>query len=181
MFELVAHPDTPPTGIARVAAQILPNGGRPDECWLEFHVACPNGMKLPSMRDPERADHLWQTTCFELFLKAPDAPAYVEYNLSPSFQWAAYHFDAYRKGMRNLEVAFDPEIDITADTPGFFWLACELDVSGFEGKATAINLAAVIEEPDGTKSYWALAHAPGPPDFHNPDCFIATLPAPTAP
>ena len=41
-----------------------------------------------------------------------------------------------------------------------------------------VGISAVIEARDGTKSYWALAHAPGPPDFHNPDCFIATLPAP---
>ena len=47
--------------------------------------------------------------------------------------------------------------------------------------SAALGLTAVIEAKDGTKSYWALAHAPGPPDFHNPDCFIATLPAPEHP
>ena len=41
-----------------------------------------------------------------------------------------------------------------------------------------MGLSAVIEERDGTKSYWALAHAPGPPDFHNRNCWIARLPAP---
>jgi len=40
-----------------------------------------------------------------------------------------------------------------------------------------IGLAAVIEELDGTKSYWALAHPPGAPDFHHADCFALTLPA----
>lgn len=39
-----------------------------------------------------------------------------------------------------------------------------------------IGLSAVIEEIDGTKSYWALAHPDGPPDFHDPTCFIARLP-----
>ena len=39
-----------------------------------------------------------------------------------------------------------------------------------------IGVSAVIEEVDGTKSYWALAHAPGPPDFHNPACFAHHLP-----
>lgn len=106
---------------------------------------------------------------------------YVEYNLSPSFQWAAYHFDAYRKGMGDQELAFDPEIEITPDTPGWFFLACDLDVSAANGEGTRMNLSAVIEAADGTKSYWALAHAPGPPDFHNRDCFIATLPAPECP
>ena len=35
---------------------------------------------------------------------------------------------------------------------------------------------AVIEEKDGTKSYWALAHPSPEPDFHNPGCFAARLP-----
>ena len=35
---------------------------------------------------------------------------------------------------------------------------------------------AVLEEKDGTKSYWALAHAADKPDFHHPDCFVAKLP-----
>jgi hypothetical protein len=34
-----------------------------------------------------------------------------------------------------------------------------------------------LEEQDGTKSYWALAHPPGDkPDFHDPACFAAHLP-----
>ena len=38
-----------------------------------------------------------------------------------------------------------------------------------------LGLSAVIEEQDGTKSYWALAHPDGPPDFHDPACFAASL------
>lgn len=38
-------------------------------------------------------------------------------------------------------------------------------------------ISAVIEEADGTKSYWALAHPPGKPDFHHPDGFVLALPA----
>jgi hypothetical protein len=57
-----------------------------------------------------------------------------------------------------------------------------LDLPRKIGRAaiTGIGLTAVVEEVDGTKSYWALAHAPGPPDFHNADCFTARLPAPEA-
>ncbi len=111
----------------------------------------------------------------------PGGSRYIEFNLSPSFEWAAYQFDMYREGMRNFSLQSDPEISITPDTSGQFWLDADLDVSGFDAQGAKMNLSAVIEERDGTKSYWALAHAPGPPDFHNSDCFIATLPAPTAP
>ena len=41
----------------------------------------------------------------------------------------------------------------------------------------AIALSAVIETRDGAKSYWALKHPPGKPDFHHPDCFALKLPA----
>ena len=33
----------------------------------------------------------------------------------------------------------------------------------------------VIEEEDGTISYWALRHAAGKPDFHHPDGFAMEL------
>jgi hypothetical protein len=35
-----------------------------------------------------------------------------------------------------------------------------------------LGLSAVIEETSGHKSYWALAHPPGRPDFHHSDCFV---------
>ena len=38
-----------------------------------------------------------------------------------------------------------------------------------------LGLAAVIEETDGNKSYWALAHPPGKPDFHHADGFAYDL------
>jgi hypothetical protein len=41
-----------------------------------------------------------------------------------------------------------------------------------------LGLTAVIEAVDGSKSFWALEHPAGSPDFHNADCFVARLPAP---
>jgi hypothetical protein len=38
-----------------------------------------------------------------------------------------------------------------------------------------LGLSVVLEERDGTKSYWALAHPSEKPDFHHPDCFVARL------
>jgi hypothetical protein len=40
-----------------------------------------------------------------------------------------------------------------------------------------LGLSAILEERDGTKSYWAIAHPDGEkPDFHDPACFAARLP-----
>ena len=132
------------------------------------------------MKTPARADGLWRTTCFELFLQRGETRGYTEINLSPSFEWAAYVFDAYREGMRDSVLPFEPEI-VVSPSPDHFFIEADLDVSDFQSGDVKIGLSAVIEETDGTKSYWALAHAPGPPDFHNRDCFIATLPAGSRP
>ena len=37
-----------------------------------------------------------------------------------------------------------------------------------------LGLAAVIEASDGTRSYWALRHPAGQPDFHHADAFALT-------
>jgi hypothetical protein len=83
--------------------------------------------------------------------------------------------------MRSVEIDETPLLPgapgIWTDEDGEFILGTTI---GLLPADSDLALTAVIEETDGTKSFWALAHAPGPPDFHNPDCFIATLPAPDA-
>jgi hypothetical protein len=49
---------------------------------------------IPPAVEERRADNLWQTTCFELFLKPAEGASYLEFNFSPSGEWAAYAFDA---------------------------------------------------------------------------------------
>jgi hypothetical protein len=56
----------------------------------------------------------------------------------------------------------------------------DFDLAPFADTSLTLGLSAVIEEKDGTKSYWALAHPPGKPDFHHKDCFALTLPAPSS-
>lgn len=179
-FELVCHPDTPTSHVAWVHAFVGP-GSEPDERVIQFHVHSDHPILLPPPGECVRADNLWKATCFELFLRPPGAESYLEFNFSPSSDWAAYRFDRYREGRRDLEVTFDPEIWVSAGDGRYVSLDIDVDVSSAKSGPTAMGLSAVIEEVDGTKSYWALAHAPGPPDFHNPACFTATLPPPPAP
>jgi hypothetical protein len=57
-----------------------------------------------------------------------------------------------------------------------FELAVALDLpDGPADRAWRIGLTAVIEELNGDKSYWALAHAPGQPDFHHAAGFVLEL------
>jgi hypothetical protein len=135
-------------------------------------------IRWPESRTPDRTDGLWHSTCFEVFVGQADG-GYVEHNFSPSKAWASYRFESYREGM---QPAFDlPQPPIFPDRTAeqCYGLTAFIEL-GLLPSAYERNLAlsAVIEENDGTKSYWALKHPPGPPDFHHPDCFALTLPAP---
>ncbi len=175
--DLAPHPQSPPRSVERVTVQIL--GLDQSSLELEWWVFPALDLAQPPEVEPARADGLWSTTCFEAFLKFPGSDGYAEFNFSPSFAWAAYRFDGYRKGMRPLSMKLDPEI--TKSYPGeHFYLSAEFDQCEYIGKGLVANLTAVIEESSGTKSYWALAHPPeGPPDFHDPACFVLELPPPS--
>ena len=57
------------------------------------------------------------------------------------------------------------------------WWALGATISMDAKSVFEVGLSAILEEQDGTKSYWALAHPEGDkPDFHDPACFAAHLP-----
>lgn len=177
MIQLVCHSDTPSSTVEKVTVQLSATN-IPGELWLEYNVTPSRHLRLPAEGDPVRANDLWKTTCFELFAQPVSGESYFEFNFSPSFEWAAYAFDGYRSGMRDLPWR-DPEIMISSADP-YFFLAVEA-MPALPLEPMQIGLSAVIEEMDGTKSYWALRHPPGKPDFHHPDCFALELPAASAP
>lgn len=123
--------------------------------------------------EPGRVDGLWRTTCFEAFLREEGDDAYREYNFAPSGDWAAYDFASYRDPLGDSEVGAAPYIRIEDNLT---WWSFGATIAIEAGKRWQLGLSAVIEEKDGTRSYWALAHSPGKPDFHHPDCFAARLP-----
>jgi hypothetical protein len=135
-------------------------------------------LALPLIVEPTRADALWQHTCFEAFIRTRADQAYYEFNLSPSTQWAAYRFEAYRQGMRVAEDVGAPHVELERSAERFTLRAALQWGSPSElGSEAAwlVGLSAVIEEVDGNRSYWALAHPPGKPDFHHADCFALEL------
>jgi hypothetical protein len=172
---LVPHPRTPAAAVARVEAFIAVLDA--NEMAIEFTVSPDSALALPAPAPPGRADDLWLTTCFEIFVKAEGADSYLEFNFSPSGAWAAYRFGGYREGRQELPMAWEPNVETLA-SDGRFSLFAEFDSSAFPRGPARIALTAVIEETDGAKSYWALNHPLGEPDFHHPDCFALELPAP---
>jgi hypothetical protein len=139
-------------------------------------------VSLPAARARQFADRLWEHTCFEAFV-ADAQGGYCELNFSPSTQWAIYRFSAYRKDMTRVEATHPPEIRVNAgDGRTQVDVLVDLDdcASSRHDAAVRLALSAVIEETDGTLSYWALAHPPMKPDFHHPDGFVLELQPPPA-
>jgi hypothetical protein len=129
---------------------------------------------LPARAAPIRRNNLWETTCFELFLRPAAATAYRELNFSPSSQWAAYDFSAHRTGMVQAALPAPPVIEVTA---GAERLTVDVLVSlDLPDEPYLMAAAAVIEEAWGGKSLWATAHAGAVADFHHPACFDVELP-----
>jgi hypothetical protein len=173
LHTLIPHPATPPKQVEAVGVEVARHG---DTLRLEYSVYPASAVRLPvapSTRTAEgRADGLWQATCLELFVRPSGGEGYLEFNFSPSLQWAAYAFDGYREGMRDLP-AQDPALRASA-VDDRYCLAVE-DLPVLPAGPLRIALTAVIEELDGTKSYWSLAHPAGKPDFHAPENFALTL------
>lgn len=171
---LHSHPDTFPTAIEKLTVEAL----RPAPHMLQLIYTLAGdlgGIRLPEAAEPERADGLWQHTCFEAFVRAGEGEAYHEVNLSPSGQWAAYHFDSYRAGMANAVL----EPPVTNARAGETRLVLTATITGLPAdRPWHVGLSAVIEEMDGRRSFWALRHPPGKPDFHHRDCFALELPPP---
>ncbi len=169
---LVPHPETPARGVNGVQVRWYQTRNR--QLVLRWVITGVEALAVPQFAGKGRGEDLWQTTCGELFLKDRDGAGYREFNFSPSERWAAYRFSGYREGMAETDI---PDPEVSAEGGQFLYvLTALLDASVLEGSDVA-GLSAVIEEKDGTKSYWALAHGPGKPDFHNEACFALPLPA----
>ncbi|MGE5384833.1 MAG: DOMON-like domain-containing protein [Betaproteobacteria bacterium] len=122
------------------------------------------------------ADGLWQHTCFEAFFAGSTAPAYREFNFSPSGQWAAYAFTAYREGGEPMPAPL-PRMAVSR-FPDCLELRTVLAAAALpaaDDAAWRVGLSAVVESIDGHCSYWALAHPAERPDFHHRDAFILEL------
>jgi hypothetical protein len=131
-------------------------------------------INMPPVRAAERSDELWRHTCFEAFVRASSGAEYYEFNFAPSTQWAAYQFSSYRSGMSVADEISAPSIEVQSSPDRYtLQVSLELDrLSSLPRNAFwRLGLSALIEDTSGRKSYWALVHPPGKPDFHHADCF----------
>jgi hypothetical protein len=174
---LSPHPDFPAAAVTSIAVEAV----RPMSS-LELHFVVAGRiaeLSLPPAETYARADALWEHTCFEAFVRPGPGEAYYELNFAPSTQWQAYWLSGYRSGMTVATEIGQPLIE-TRSSNDTFELWATLDLAPLPSDTLwQIGLSAVIEETNGRKSWWALAHPPGAPDFHHRDCFSLELPAAT--
>lgn len=166
---LERHPDSRCEGVQGLAVEASRDGS--GRLSLRYVLTGKVGaLAIPATGAVRRADRLWEHTCFEAFVAEP-GQGYLEFNFAPSGQWAAYRFDGHRRGMAPLQIAA-PRIELEKGEDGLE-LCVSLRVS--EPRPLRLGLTAVIEEVGGRLSYWALAHPPGPPDFHDAAGFALPL------
>jgi hypothetical protein len=138
-------------------------------------------LRIPPSRNSRRAAGLWQHTCFEVFVSEKGKQPYWEFNFSPSGEWAAYAFKGYRDGGPIEDDGPNPEI-VVRSAANSFELEALVRLDRLQTlppqMPLRLVLSVVIEENDGTLSYWALKHPPGKPDFHHPESFALELALP---
>ena len=171
-YRLWTHPSAGALRIDGVSAGLTRSG--PSTLGLEFRVNALRGVLSLTDGSGERRNGLWKSTCFELFIGEPLTSEYREFNFSPGGDWAAYHFDGYRAGMRNEELPMPPEIISDWKTDSLV-LNAQLSLHDLSD-GSRLNFAAVIDERDFHQSLWATDHAEKP-DFHARHCFGQELPS----
>lgn len=133
----------------------------------------------PPSPTPQFREGLWRHTCFEFFVRPNSLMHYVEFNFSPSGDWAVFGFSGYRVAQEKF------------DSSGMVvGVHCEKTTSSLQMEATldrrALNkhfiqdkpwefrssLTTVLESLDQKISYWALNHGKIKPDFHLPETFV---------
>ena len=165
---LVPHPDNPTDLRQDVTATLTrrPDGGLAVAWTIGGDMAA---LHLPTPMEPAPADALWRTTCCELFAAAGDR-GYREFNFSPSGQWATYDFAGYRERAPVQTDCPAPTITRRIDETALR-LDVELPAAALPAGARRFGISAILETRDGRIGYWALAHAPGNPDFHHAIAF----------
>jgi hypothetical protein len=166
------HPDTP-SPATEVEVEAVREG---DRLRLGYRLRGDLArIRLPRPRPPRRSDGLWRHSCYEAFVRSEEDPAYYEFNLATSGEWAAYRLESYRSGMALAEV---PEPGIEAAVADEVRVGVMLDLAALPelaGRPWRLGLAAVVEAADGSLSYWAITHPPGDPDFHHEAGFARRL------
>lgn len=167
VVRLHPHPTTPCAAVTDLTVAVAPAAELRLTYELRGDLAA---IALPEPVAPGVADGLWRHTCFEVFAACGDGERYVELNFSPSGQWAAYAFAAYRQRAALAAPTPAPALSWQRDADRLL-LTAAVPLAA----PRRLGLAAVIETSAGGLSYWALCHPAARPDFHHAGGFALRL------
>jgi hypothetical protein len=173
---LVPHPDHPARALRRLSVDVT---RAPEALAVAYTLEGDlDALRIPAPAAPAIVHGLWEHTCFELFIAADGAAVYHELNLAPSGAWAAFEFRGYRDGGPVEDETLAPRIAVRRG-PDRLLLEASVPLArvapAYAGARLRLALTAVVEDVRGGRSYWALRHPPGRPDFHHRDGFALVL------
>ncbi len=166
-MQLISHPKYPAHQHLSFSANINITD---EQCRISYKVSGDiETIIMSEVGKPQFRDELWKMTCFEMFVEYDDGPQYYEYNFAPNGDWAAYHFDDYRAGMKPLNIA-QPQIILERSSQ---MIQCNVVLNNevLPKGALNIGLCAMIFSED-VRSFWALGNSEDTPNFHQRDCFL---------
>lgn len=132
-------------------------------------------LRIPARGEPLPPERLWAHTCFEVFVAAPAAPDYREFNFSPSGQWMRFDFADYRQ-RRPSPAEPAPILSFEHGADGLM-LSARLPAAALPAGEWVLGLSTVLENADGSLAYLALHHPAAQPDFHHRGGFTLCLKA----
>lgn len=179
MLEVALHPHSTSAEPAVTGLHVAIRRTQEGMLHLEYRLdAALDRIRTAAFSHPRRADHLWEHTCFELFLRVCGSAPYCELNFATSGAWAAYRFMDYRVGMQPV-VPLTPQLR-TRREANAVWLQAAVPLVDLDPSYVRAELqlapSAVLENSAGQRTYWAAHHAAAKPDFHCADAFTVALP-----
>ena len=129
--------------------------------------------------NPARKMGLWESTCFEMFIKNAHDEQYLEFNVTSEYNWNVFNFP--HKGARIKEFQGISNIGISGEiTKDSFCLNYSIPLDKLPPKLWStgnmkIGLSSVVETKEGDLSYWALSHPDKKPNFHHQESFTYDL------
>lgn len=123
-------------------------------------------------KNRQRANELWRTTCFELFLASRENEDYYELNFSSSLAWNLYHLSSYRADVQEVQVLSEPTIRINKQENQFqICLELELEELCLE-QFNLYNVASILLTKENERTFWSVKHEKDVPDFHHRSNFL---------
>lgn len=162
--ELIQHPKSSHLFIQSLEVSVTSYNG--SDCRLSYRLQGEiDKLLIPDPQPSNRITGLWNHTCFEMFVGSADEPGYLEFNFSPSGEWAVFSLLDYRKP--GPAPAFQTPVITTERKGNSFTLFVDIHGISIQNPKARIGFSAVLEDKNSSHSYWAISHHSEVPDFHN--------------